>query len=97
MIILDTNVLSEVLRPAADLAVLRWFASAADAYARITEKRKLLGSPISQFDAQIAAITLASDGILVTRNVGDFKYCGIEAPTPGSHSTPRRHVRPASA
>ena len=136
MIILDTNVLSEVLRNAADPVVMRWLAAqapgslhttavtraemqygarqlpagkrqqrllasvsamfdedfgervlpfdsdAADAYARIAAQRKQAGKPISQFDAQIAAITFANGGKLATRNVEDFKGCGIEVINP---------------
>jgi predicted nucleic acid-binding protein len=136
MIVLDTNVLSELLRTAADPAVLQWVAAqvpgsihttavtqaemlygarqlavgkkqqqllagvtamfnedfaervlpfdsdAADAYSRIAAERKRSGKPISQFDAQIAAITRANGGVLATRNVGDFKDCGIEVINP---------------
>lgn len=136
MIVLDTNVLSELLRIAADPNVLRWVASqapgrlyttavtraemlygarllplgkrqqqlqaslaamfdedfasrvlpfdsaAADAYAHIAADRKQVGQPISQFDAQIAAIALANDGDLATRNVGDFKGCGVSVINP---------------
>jgi len=136
MIVLDTNVLSELLRADPDPDVLRWLASqppgslhttsvtqaemlygarklaagkrhqqllagvsaifdedfdarvlafdsaAADAYARIAAKRKLAGKPISQFDAQIAAIALANNGELATRNVDDFKGCGVQVINP---------------
>ncbi|MBC7604987.1 MAG: type II toxin-antitoxin system VapC family toxin [Ramlibacter sp.] len=136
MIVLDTNVLSELIRPTADPVVLRWLAAqvpgslhttavtraemlygarqlptgkrqqqllssvsamfdedfgervlpfdsdAADVYARIAAERKQAGKPISQFDAQIAAITFANGGALATRNVVDFKGCGIEVVNP---------------
>jgi predicted nucleic acid-binding protein len=136
MIVLDTNVLSELLRTAADPAVLRWMAAqapgrmyttavtraemlygarllppgkrqqrleaglaamfdedfasrvlpfdaaAADAYARIAADRKQAGRPISQFDAQIAAIALANGGDLATRNGDDFKGCGVSVVNP---------------
>lgn len=131
MIILDTNVLSELLRAAPDPAVLRWTASqpvdtlfttavtqaemlygvkllpdgkrhqrleeavaalleedfagrvlpfdsdAAASYARIAAGRKRSGRPISQFDAQIAAIAQSKGGQLATRNVGDFEGCDV--------------------
>jgi len=62
-----------------DLAgqVLNFDNIAADAYARIAASRKLAGLPISQFDAMIAAITLAHGACLATRNSKDFRDCGI--------------------
>lgn len=55
----------------------RKFNSAAPAAAR-----KQAGQPISQFDAQIAAIVLANGGDLATRNVDDFKGCGVSVVNP---------------
>ncbi len=132
MIVLDTNVLSELLRSNPDPAVLRWVGTqaatqlwttaitraemlygvcllpsgqrrqqlqtavtalfdedftgrvlpfdnmAADCFASIAANRKRVGRPISQFDAQIAAITLANDGQLATRNSRDFEHCGLQ-------------------
>jgi len=131
MIVLDTNVLSEVLRPAPDSRVLSWLAAkprsllftttvtraellygvrllpdgrrkndlldavlqvfmtdmagqvlafdadAADAYAEIATARLAAGSPISQFDAMIAAIARTRGASLATRNVKDFGGCGL--------------------
>ena len=46
---------------------------AAVEYAAIVSARRALGKPISQFDAQIAAIARANGAsALVTRNVSDF-------------------------
>lgn len=131
MIVLDTNVLSELMRPQPYGAVVRWIedrpaielftttitqaevlygieltpkgkrrdallASAeqmfavdfagrvlsfdgdsARNFAAIAARRRLLGRPISQADAQIAAITLTHSAILATRNVGDFEGCSL--------------------
>lgn len=131
MIVLDTNVLSELLRTVPEAAVVRWTASqplntlftttvtqaemlygvkllpagqrrqqleeavatlfaedfvgrvlsfdgeAAAVYARIAAERKRTGRPISQFDAQIAAIAQSRGGHLATRNVDDFEGCGL--------------------
>jgi len=132
MIVLDTNVLSELMRPAPADNVLRWIASrpatslstttitqaeilhgvlllpkgkrrdafdqavqvmfekhfagrvmpfdsdAAHAYGRIAAARRRSGRPISQPDAQIAAIARARGCDLATRNVTDFEGCGVE-------------------
>ena len=138
MILLDTNVLSELMRPAPDPAVERWFAaqpdaslfisaiteaelqygaallpsgkrrsaltaeidamleedfngrilpfdrSAAQAFAVIAADRRQAGRPISQADAQIAAIARSRGAALATRNVSDFDGCGVEVINPWS-------------
>ena len=134
--LLDTNVLSELLRAAPDAAVLAWFAaqpaetlfvsavtqaemmlgarllpssrrrsslevavramfdedfagrilpfdSAAVApYVDIVSSRRAAGRPISQFDAQIAAIARHHGTGLATRNVDDFEACGVAVVNP---------------
>ncbi|SBT09033.1 VapC ribonuclease Y4jK [Candidatus Accumulibacter aalborgensis] len=136
MIVLDTNVLSELLRAIPEPAVVRWTASqplntlftttvtqaemlygarllsagqrrrqleqalaalfeedfagrvlpfdgdAAFAYAGIAAERKRSGRPISQFDAQIAAIARSRGSYLATRNVGDFAACELQIINP---------------
>jgi predicted nucleic acid-binding protein len=136
MIVLDTNVLSELLRAAAEPTVVQWASSqpletlftttvtqaemlygvqilpagqrrqrleeavtalfeedffgrvlpfdgeAAKAYARIAAQRKQHGQPMSQFDAQIAAIVVTRGGRLATRNVADFEGCGLQLCNP---------------
>lgn len=136
MIVLDTNVLSEVLRPAADPNVVTWLAaqpigslfvttvtqaeilyglallpsghrqkrlreavdamfeeefhgrllsfdeSAAREFAAIAAKRRALGRPISQFDAQIAAIARSRNADLATRNIEDFAECALSVINP---------------
>ncbi len=143
-LLLDTNVLSELLRPAPDAAVLAWFAEqrddalwvssvtqaemllglrllppgqrrtaldaqlqsmfsedfagrllsfdspAAMAYAEIMAARRAAGRPISQFDAQIAAIAVSRNAAVVTRNVADFEGCGVEVVNPWRHAVPGR-------
>lgn len=132
MILLDTNVLSELMRPEPEQAVVDWMAAqpglslftssiakaeilhgvlllpdgrrrralekaaramfdedfggrvlpfgaeAAAAYARIAVQRQRAGRPISQFDAQIAAIARTTGAMIATRNVADFEGCGVE-------------------
>lgn len=136
MIVFDTNVLSELMRPAPDPRVTRWverqpaaacyitsitqaeilhgiarlpkgrrrlaletaaramfaedFAArvlpfgsdAAVAYAAVAVARERAGHPISQFDAQIAAIVRTHGAQLATRNVTDFEGCGISVVNP---------------
>ncbi len=136
MTILDTNVLSELMRPAPSTLVLAWVeeqpatklfttsiteaeiffgiqllpkgkrrellvaaaegmftedfadrifgfdSDAARAFSRIAVHRRSLGKPISQADAQIAAIAQVRGANLATRNAADFKDCGIHVVDP---------------
>lgn len=136
MIVLDTNVMSEMLNPAPDASVEAWLAAqppasifttaitqaeiffglrllpdgkrrteleaairpiftedfedrvlsfdpqAAEIYARIAVVRRQAGRPISQFDAQIAAIALSRGAALATRNVADFAGIGLTIRNP---------------
>lgn len=135
-LLLDTNVLSELLRASPDAGVIAWFAAqhadalfvsavtqaemlfgaallpggrrraqleqqlqamfdedfarrvlpfdsdAARVYAGVVSGRRQAGRPISQFDAQIAAIALAQRASLITRNVDDFEGCGLTLVNP---------------
>ncbi|TSE29876.1 type II toxin-antitoxin system VapC family toxin [Tepidimonas charontis] len=105
MNLLDTNVLSEFMRPQPAEAVTAWLdrldpeqvwvcavcraeialglalmpagkRQAALHYAAVVAQRIRVGRPISTEDAQIAAIALAHNFTLATRNVCDFE--GIE-------------------
>ena len=136
MILLDTNVLSELMRPAPDPAVEQWLSAqpdaslfisaiteaelrygaallpggkrrvaltaeidgmmeedcdgrilpfdrrAAQAFAAIAADRRQAGRPISQADAQIAAIARSRGASLATCNVPDFDGCGVEVIDP---------------
>lgn len=136
MIVLDTNVLSETMKPAPAAEVLEWLASqpsvrlfatsisqaeilygleimpkgkrrmaleaeaqgmfeedfagrilpfdadAARLYPGIAGGRRALGRPMSQADAQIAAIVRSRGASLATRNTGDFESCGITLVNP---------------
>lgn len=140
MIILDTNVLSEALRPRPEPRVIDWLAGqaaaslfittitqaeilygiaildpgqrredlyasaiamfaedfagrilgfdmdAAPVFAAIAADRRRAGRPISQFDAQIAAIARSRGAALATRNQRDFEMCGIELVDPWIHA-----------
>jgi predicted nucleic acid-binding protein len=131
MVILDTNVLSELLRPKPSAVVIEWIVAqpiasvfttaitkaeilrgirflpegkrrrdleagilpifttefegrvlpfdseAADTYADLTATRRGMGRPISQSDAQIAAIALSRGAAVATRNSVDFSEIGM--------------------
>jgi hypothetical protein len=62
--------------------ILAFNSDAAVAYADIAVARRKKGRPISQFDAQIAAIARSSGAGVATRNVGDFEGCGIDLINP---------------
>ena len=62
--------------------VLPFDSAAAFAYAGVVELRRTAGRPISQFDAQIAAIALSRRTVLATRNVSDFEGCGVALRNP---------------
>ena len=55
---------------------------AARLYGKIASARRAKGKPISVPDAQIAAIVLAHNAILATRNIADFDACGIQLINP---------------
>ena len=55
---------------------------AAVAFAAISTNRQRKGRPISQLDAQIAAIAHSRGATLATRNTPDFAECGIDVIDP---------------
>lgn len=135
-VVLDTNVLSEVLRVAPSPVVMEWLAvqparslfvstvteaemllaarllpvgkrrqvleqklellfgqrfanrllvfdeGAARHYADLVAVRRRAGRPVQQFDGQIAAIALANDMRVATRNVDDFTGYGLSLENP---------------
>jgi predicted nucleic acid-binding protein len=62
--------------------ILSFEEKAAECFAEIAAHRRKTGKPISQMDAQIAAICLANDARIATRNVDDFQDCQIEIVNP---------------
>ena len=136
MTLLDTNVVSELIRPLPEAAVENWIASrpaaslffsavgeaelrygvaimpagrrrdvlvsaieamlredftgrilpfdsdAARAYAEIASRRRAMGRPASEADAQIAAIARSRGMALATRNIRDFEDMRIEVLNP---------------
>jgi predicted nucleic acid-binding protein len=64
--------------------VLPFDAAAATVYPEIVDHRDRQGTPISGYDAQIAAICRANDASLATRNEKDFAGVGVELINPWS-------------
>lgn len=62
--------------------ILAFDQKAAELYSQIAAYRKQIGRPISQFDAQIAAICRLHQATLATRNIRDFLDCGIDLVNP---------------
>jgi predicted nucleic acid-binding protein len=135
MIILDTNVVSEIMRPVPQQEVMKWFATqfsedvhvtavtmaevlfgiqllpagqrraalqagadktfavfaghilpfddrAAHEFSILASTRQKRGRPISEFDAQMAAIARANHATLATRNTDDFQGCEVQLVNP---------------
>jgi len=57
--------------------ILPFDVAAARAYAIVAAERRQSGRPITQFDAQIAAIARSRGAAIATRNASDFEGCGI--------------------
>lgn len=62
--------------------ILSFSSQAAYAYAEIAAARRRAGRPISQFDAQIAAIARSTGAGVATRSVADFAGCCINVIDP---------------
>jgi toxin FitB len=62
--------------------ILPFDSLAAKAFAVIAADRRQKGRPISQADAQIAAIAHSRGASLATRNAPDFDDCGVEVINP---------------
>lgn len=57
--------------------ILPFDSAAVDAYVEIIGARRVMGRPIAQFDAQIAAIARRAGARLATRNTDDFQNCRV--------------------
>ncbi len=65
-----------------DSRILSFDESAARIYGKVKGYRKEIGRPLSDLDGQIAAIARANGFIVATRNLKDFKECGIDLVNP---------------
>ena len=77
-----TKLIEDTLQEDFPERILSFDSAAAVLYADICARRRLLGRPISQFDAQIAAICKARGATLATRNVTDFADIGLKLINP---------------
>lgn len=68
--------------------ILFFCSASAESFSEIAATRRRTGSPISQFDAQIAAICRTHQVTLATRNVADFADCGVDIINPWEYSNP---------
>ncbi|GAB5470159.1 MAG: type II toxin-antitoxin system VapC family toxin [Rhodospirillales bacterium] len=73
-----SEALEDILTVLFRARVLPFDSHAALAYAGIAAARRAAGRPISQLDAQIAAIAAVEKAALATRNGKDFEGCGLE-------------------
>lgn len=62
--------------------VLAFDDAAARHYARLLAAKRRRGAPMSPLDAQIAAIAASVGASVATRNVDDFKHCGVTIVNP---------------
>jgi predicted nucleic acid-binding protein len=62
--------------------ILPFGSDAAQPYALIAVERRRAGRPISQFDAQIAAIARAAGAAIATRDVEGYAGCGVQLINP---------------
>ena len=62
--------------------ILAFDESAAHAFSWISSSRRKRGRPMSELDAQIAAIARVHGATLVTRNIADFEGCGVKLVNP---------------
>ena len=65
--------------------ILSFDSEAARAFGRIASGRRAAGRPVTEFDAQIAAIAFAHGAAVATRNATDFAGCGIPVLNPWSN------------
>ncbi len=71
-----------LFRVVLDGRILPFDESAAQDFSRVAAGRRAAGRPISELDAQIAAIASVHDATLATRNTADFEGCGIRLVNP---------------
>lgn len=78
--LLDTNVVSELIRRSPNPTVKAWVLERA--YGNIAAVRRSAGRPVAPMDCQMAAIAACRGMAVATRNVRDFEDMGIEIVDP---------------
>lgn len=76
--------ITRILRELLVDRIMPFDSDAGEVYARIAASRRAMGRPISEADAQIAAIVHSRGASLATRNAADFEHCGIKVVNPWS-------------
>lgn len=66
--------------------ILPFDENAARAFPEIAARRRARGRPITDLDAQIAAIAFSRGAILATRDTADFEGCGVRLVNPWTTS-----------
>lgn len=72
------NRFEEFVTQGFEYRLLSFDLDAARSYSEIMGRKKEMGYPMSFPDGQIASIVLANHFILATRNIKDFKHCGLD-------------------
>lgn len=73
-------------------AILPFDVAAAEHYGELVAAQEAAGTPMSGFDAQIAAIALAHDAALATRNISDFEQTGLRLINPWDKGADPGHM-----
>ncbi|WP_233426698.1 PIN domain-containing protein [Rhizobium mongolense] len=81
MIVLDTNVISELVMPSPSMDIVTGSRDASDVFATNTTNRRKAGRPISQFDAQIPLPS--PEAPLATRNMTTSMELALMLSIPG--------------
>ncbi len=77
--LLDTNIISELVRSRPNDAVLAWFADVAEEWGRLQANAE---RPVPAIDSLLTATALHHELRMVTRNARDFDYAGLETINP---------------
>jgi hypothetical protein len=72
----------QFIKNAFETQIVDFTQDSAQAYAKLMGERKQAGNPMSIPDGQIAAIALANGYAVATRNIKDFKDCGLDLINP---------------